>query len=149
MPTTWTAPQPPSVVAEPPQPIDDPRGAGVAGVQEQMAHARGVRRDGVVANGVGDERPAGGLGHLDHRRPATAGIGRQEPPLGLGGGAERSGYRGELRGAPDRVEEAFATIGHRDLVGGPSGPPRRAAHGCGDLRGRGGAPELVGCGDQV
>ena len=44
---------------------DDAAGAGVAGGQEQLAHAGRVGVDRFVVLGVGDEGAAGGLGHLD------------------------------------------------------------------------------------
>ena len=34
---------------------DDPGGAGVAGAEDEVAHARCVRRHGVVAAGIGDQ----------------------------------------------------------------------------------------------
>ena len=150
VPTTWTAPQPPSVVAEPPQPMtirvapasrarrrrwptpavsaatgSSPRGWG--------SSARGPRP------GTSRSPPSG---HRCRRPAAAATRPRWDTPSG-------PGTAGVLRRPADGEEEAFTAVGHRDLVGGPAGPPRRAAHRGGDLRGGGGTPEFVGRGDQV
>ena len=51
--------------------------------------------------------------------------------------------------ATDRQEQALASVGHRHLVGGPSGGPGRVGHGGRHLPGGRRPPEFVGRGDEV
>ena len=126
------------------------RGPGVARGQEELADAGRVGADRVVAVRPREQRPPGGPGHLDDRGRAAVGAASEHAPLGLDRRAERAARPTVDRGvAAERVEQALAAVGHRDLVGGPSGAPGRVGRGGRHLGRRRRAPELVGCGDEV
>jgi hypothetical protein len=129
--------------------------AGVAGGEEELAHAGRVGAHRVVADGAGEERSPGGLRHLEDgggRVVVVAAAVRaraEHAPLGVDRLAQRAGDGGAARVAAERIEEAFAAVGHRDLVGGPAGGSCRVGHGRRGPGGRHRAAELVRGGDQV
>ena len=80
--TAAKAPQPPSVVAEPPQPMTMRRAPASRAARRSWPTPVGVGVDGVLVLGVGDEGAAGGLGHLDdggERLVAASAVGAAGP----------------------------------------------------------------------
>ena len=99
----------------------------------------------------GEEGAPGRPRHLDDggRAVAAPPAAVEHAPLGLDRGAERAGDGRDVPRPAERIEQALAAVGHRDLVGRP--PRRRAAPAmaAATSAARRRAPELVGRGDQV
>ena len=128
----------------------NPACPGVAGSQQQLAHAGGGGAHRVVVPGSRQEGAPRGAGHLDHgRQRLAAALPVHHAPFGRHRGAERAADEGGVCNAAHRQEQALAAVGHRHLVGGPAGGAGRAGHGGRRLPGRGRPPELVGRGDEV
>ena len=129
---------------------DAPR-AGVAGGQEELAHAGGGGAHRVVAPWPREQRTSRGTGHLDDGgQGLVAGAPVQQAPLGLDRGARAGPSTTVERRSPPRARSRPSPpsdMGTSSAV--QPGRAGRAGHGGGHLGGRCRPPELVRRGDQV
>ena len=150
VPMTWTAPHPPSVVAEPPTATTTRRAPASTAASTSSPTPAVDATTGSSPEGRGSSaRPAACAISTTAVDPAGTVGGRPHSPLGHHRPAERSGHRGMADLAAHRVQGALAPVGHGHLVGRPpergGGPGGRPGHFGSGRR----AAELVGRGDQV
>ena len=139
---TWSAPRPPSVVAEPPSPTMIRLAPASVAASDQLAGAGRRRRPRIVPRGAAGEQQPGGQRHLDDRLTVVG-----QPPAGDDRIAQRAGDGGPAVRSTEGIQRALAAVGQRQFA-------RRAAESrcrCGDCPGglRPGrrAAELVRCRD--
>ena len=122
---------------------DHASGAHLDGLADQLAGAGSGGVEGLVLLSASGQQQPRRRRHLDDRRRAL------EAPARLDGLPQRAGHGGAAVGPAQNGERALATVGHRQRRPGASRRTGAPHHSVSDLGGGGGAPELVGSGDDV